>query len=648
MSFSAEMKDFINAYSAGQKINASKTDQEYKNTLSDAQKKKTERDNDPATLELQDKQARANLAATNARIGLVGEQMKNARVSRGYTQALTDRVKNAGSEGTGLLPPTMGGATTAPAIGGAPNLTNTMAPDVTDHYAEGGVIPDGPDAEDDDDEDDATAGVGPAAGQGDTDVSARRRTPAGINGVVSPQLINDAVKSGYQYGVQAFGLGGGVRGPRSVAAAKALAQGQGALSPQEMEAARRAVDPQGKLTDSQRNMAALGSVYQYWANKGEPEKAQRVAFQMLQHFRMASQRYAAIAAHAAEQGNMDLATKAAVKAYANVPDGKDMMLTVKDGRILYHYTDENGKTITKGIAKPEELASSAMGLATTGFDKAILSAAGQREEATKATSKGNASGSQRGAVQDMKGRQELLDPALQEAQDAWKKKNGTDADPELLTSIRDGATHIMQQNPGLTPHEAVDAAMQLTTTKKGNPAADFTTTSDGGLNTVKLSNGKTVKLDDDQFDAMMTQRAARIKAQQAQEAKDAADTAASNKRWDTVKSGAAKIGGAIADDARQFGGEVSNMVPEELKARGKSALDAAGRAYDDYGKPALDAMTNPNINYGTLTTAIGQGVKSALQALQRGVQAPVDNRSPASPGAIPASPDDRAQFDSPL
>lgn len=153
----------------------------------------------------------------------------------------------------------------------------------------------------------------------------------------------------------------------------------GGLSPQEMDAARKAVDPEGKLTDSQRNMAALGSVYQYWANKGDGDKASRVAFQMLQHYRAALERYAAMAAHANESGELGFAAKAMLKAYANVPDGRDMALTQNPddpSKLVYSFTDEKGKTVLMGIVTTQQLASSAMGLALSGFDKAILKAAG--------------------------------------------------------------------------------------------------------------------------------------------------------------------------------------------------------------------------------------------------------------------------------
>ena len=98
-----------------------------------------------------------------------------------------------------------------------------------------------------------------------------------------------------------------------------------------------------------------------YAKAGEPKKAEKVAFQMLQYYRNASQRYAAIAAKAAEGGNIDLATKAALKAYQNVPDGNDMhMERNEDGTLDVAVGDriqalvvstEGGITLSRRLAR---------------------------------------------------------------------------------------------------------------------------------------------------------------------------------------------------------------------------------------------------------------------------------------------------------
>lgn len=590
MSFSQEMKDFLGAWTSVSKINSTNTDQDYKTALTEATKKKTERENDPDTLELEDKTARAKLA-------LVGEQIKNAGVSRGYTSALTKRVNSAGDpsmQGTGLLPATMGGQPGGTPVQATMPLQSTLQTDPdTPAYAGGGVIPDGPDAEGDADADDPQGAqpvqtaqtMEPAVGGGSTDLSSRGRGGGGL----APAVIDsahEAVKGGYKHLVDAFGISqGGIKTAAQKRAALALQQGAGGLSPQEMDAARKAVDPQNKLTDSQRNLAALGSVYQFWQNKGEPDKATKVAGQMLQHYRAASERYAAIAAHAAQSGDMDLATKAAVKAYANVPDGKDFQIFKDDdGQLNYSYTDANGQTIAKGIATPQQLASSAMGLASGGFDKALLTAAGQREEAAKAGKPQSAA--------DRTKELALPDDTIEGMKKQWQDKNKDQpVDEGYWADLKDATTHILQQNPKTTPNEAARAALALTTPGKADPEkADFKISppaEDGGDYTVKLNSGLKITLNPDQLDTVMNARAARVKAATD---KINADTEASDKPGFAEKA---------IDAGKTIGSGVAGAVGDTLVGRGVRAVagvlpDVASGVQKmgyKYGNQPLDDQT---------------------------------------------------------
>lgn len=525
-------------------------------------------------------------------------------------------------------------------------------------YAAGGAIPD-PDndaASEPDNDGDESPAVGTST---TTDISARRRSPptAGLDGVVSPQLVHDAVRGGYKSIISSAGLNGGVRSPRHQQAAQAVAQGVGGLSNDEMNMMRRAVDPEGKMTDMQRNMAAIGTAYQFYVNRGEPERAEKIAGQMLQHFRLASQRYAAIAAHAAEQGNVDLATRAAMKAYANVPDGKDMSLTVdKDtGKISYHYTDENGKTISKGLVTPQQLASSAMGLARGGFDQAILSAAGQREQAQgkgAATGKGTSAGNAKGALDATRAIGGDLGPEIEKLQANPNMKN---VKPEYWEGLQNAATHIMQQNPDMRPNEALGAAQALLDPKNDQ----FKTVSQDGRNVVKFPDGQSVTMDDRAFDAVVGQRAAARKVQLQTEDQAAVDKAASDKRWNNVKEGAAQAGNAVygiaksADDVlatpgRAVKAAIPDSVKEEFKARAGSAVEKGKEALGDLGRRVADPDNLPLVgsykairdaDYPAIAGAIQTGVQSALEALRRGS---------SNPGAIPSNPDEQVPSAPPI
>lgn len=594
MGFSKEMKDFIAAYDKGTQINARGSLQRHAEATTDALTKKTALENDPERIKLQDDQLRTNLDAARARIAQSQSAIGGQAVRNQYTQALIKRMQAADAQagavpaaGSGLLPPGMGGA--------QPPLQNTMQPDL---YADGGlveeedeqpgVIDDLPDA--------AEAGAVPLSSA--TDLSAQRRRPQG-----APPELGDphiAVKEAYKYGTNAFGLPGtgAVRTAANTAKIKQLAAGAGALSPEEMEAARRTVDPEGKLPESQRNMAALGAVYQFWANKGEPEKAQKVAFQMLQHYRLASQRYAAIAAHAAEQGNVDLATKAALKAYANVPDGREIQITASpDGKLQYVYTDENGQTLSKGVATPEQLAASAMGLATGGFDRAILQAAGARDGGTEqgAVKAGKAPAKPGGGKALDENAASGLETALKGHQEKWVKTN-KDATPdeEYWNGVRNAATHLQQTNPTATADEVVTAAKTLLSPSK-KETEPFKTTDDGDGVSIKFKSGHRMRLDNDTFDVIMNQRAALLKQMQTQE-DEAAKPAAPNKYAEGAKrigKGVLDLGGEAGQAAGAIGGAIAGAarraVPDELAERVGSDV---GKFRDRILNPALDKFKN--------------------------------------------------------
>jgi hypothetical protein len=181
-----------------------------------------------------------------------------------------------------------------------------------------------------------------------------------------------------RYGTMALGLAGLYLLGSGGAAASDCEYPQVA-TPINMAAARKAVDPNNKLSESQRNLAALGAVYQYKLNKDDIAGAQRAAFSMIQHYRVASQQHATIVAAAVEKGDLG-AAKAALKAYANAPDGKDFKVEkLADGKFKYSFTDEKtGKRLEAGIEPPDKIAAAAIGFAQKGFDETLLAAAGNQ------------------------------------------------------------------------------------------------------------------------------------------------------------------------------------------------------------------------------------------------------------------------------
>jgi hypothetical protein len=473
-----------------------------------------------------------------------------------------------------------------------------------------------------------TAGV-PAGAP--TDVSARSRgVPRGLEGIISPALVDDARREGMTWGIEKAGLhqSGAIKTPAAQRKAQQIAQGMGGLSEPEMAAAKQAVDPDGKLTESQRNLAALGSVYQFWANKGEPDKARRVAFQMMQYYRGASQRYAAIAAKAAEGGNMDLATKAALKAYANVPDGKDLEIAPNpDGGLMYTYTDDKGDVIAKGIATPQQLAASAMGLATGGFDKALMSAAGAQQD-TGAVKTGGGKPQSSG---DRAKEAETISGEIEKLKTAWQAKNkDKPADEEQWNEIGNVAQHIYQQNPKATANEVTRAAHAMLSMGDDpeKPAFKIKPGEDGKPSTVDFGGKLKVQLDDQQLDSILNSRAQKVKAATDKINSDMEDSEKPG-FVDKAATAASNIGGVLATDAKKFAGEVKGAIPDELAARGGSAVNAAGRAVSDVIKVATD----PSINFGTMSTAFKEKTRAAAQAI-------LDKLGPGTGGGTGALPTD--------
>jgi hypothetical protein len=392
----------------------------------------------------------------------------------------------------------------------------------------------------------------------------------------------------------------------------------GGLTEQEMQAAKQAVDPEGKLTDSQRNIAALGSVYQFWANKGEPEKAQRVAFQMLQYYRGATQRYAAIAAKAAEGGNMDLATKAALKAYANVPDGKDLeIMPNPDGGLMYTYTDSNGDVIAKGVATPQQLAASAMGLAQGGFDKALLSAAGAAKDTGAVKTGGKPQSSS-----DRAKEAETVGTEIEKLKADWVKKN-KDAPPdeERWNEIGNAAQHIYQQNPKASANEVARAAHAMLSQGDDweKPKFKIKPGEDGAPSTVDFGNLK-VQLDDDQLNSILNSRAQKVKAATD---KINADMEASDQpsTLDKVAAGAVKVGEGIAKT-----GGPAGVVTGIASKLGGTAYNALKAIYGDHiPQSVIDAVQATKDKVGDAAAGARDAVVGAV----------------SNKGAIPVDENDR-------
>jgi hypothetical protein len=531
MGFAQEIKDFLSAAQSGQKLISSMGDQEYKRAIT----RSTNAQADKAIAETPDEEddkldkesKRAAINASNQRTALAQRSLALREKGMALQEKYYDNLLHPPEDPVAASipgPSARPGLTTAPAIGG------DKPPEDTPMYAEGGMIDEDDEPADEDD-------LEPAIGGAPTDVSARSRTP------VSMEAAHDATAAGMKYGVQMLGPQGGIPSPYRQQRMAQLYRGAGAAPLADMNAIYKKIDPNNEMGESERNMSALSAVYQYKLRQGDPQGAQRAAFAMLQHYRLASQRYAAISAAAAAHGDVDGAAKAAMKAYANIPDGKDLKVQKSpDGQLSFTVTGPDGKVIHQGIASPQQLGAAAMNVATKGFDQFLLDAAGQR--AAKPAKGSAASGAMK------PGDEEKMLGSLDTAYNAyWDGKQAPGADQARALK---GATYRLKaQNPKLTPDEAVEAAVRLTTPDAKTPDdTGFTAKKlddDQGYE-VRIGKGPAIKLSSDDFESMAAARAERLAVIKAAKAKD--DEKA---KRPGVLSGLRKAVGDFADDVSTNG-----------------------------------------------------------------------------------------------
>jgi histone H1/5 len=137
-----------------------------------------------------------------------------------------------------------------------------------------------------------------------------------------------------------------------------------------------------KLSESQMNAKKLAWGYEHYLQKGDNKKAKEYAVSMVKTFEDLRNRFNTIAAAKADQGDVDGAIGAALRAYAYVPDGLEVKLQkTKDGRFAYQYKDNvTGKMVSKGLKTPEEMLAIVTRGAASSMDDLVARAADVRQK----------------------------------------------------------------------------------------------------------------------------------------------------------------------------------------------------------------------------------------------------------------------------
>lgn len=387
-------------------------------------------------------------------------------------------------------------------------------------YADGGAV------EDDTGDEDVAGTDGGGGDEGDDEAdNYDYQDSRGEHQAYSPQAGHDAALEGITHAAAATGHTSRSEGvatdfsaARRARGSTAYYSGAGAATTDEMAAVKKAIPGHEKMSESELNFAALSHIYSYYLDKNEPDKAKKAAASMVQHYRMASDRYAAIAKVAAEHGDINGALKNIMRAHANVPDGMDLKLTEEEGKIGYTFKDaQSGKVMQRGIAPPDEILKWATNGGIGSFDSLVAAAGGQRAAAKGKGAAGEGAGLKQSDKKTL----------TAEIDGAWTKIKGDNAprnpdgtakatseDPPGAEDLKSNAFAIAadKRNGSMSPHDAIMATLKIAQPNMKDPyKAGFTMKSiDGGAH-VKFDNGSQVFVPQQQFDRLALIRANRLK-----------------------------------------------------------------------------------------------------------------------------------------
>ncbi len=153
--------------------------------------------------------------------------------------------------------------------------------------------------------------------------------------------------------------------PDQTAAHRALASTSHAMSPDEVATIENTVDPQKTMEPSVRRIAGMNGVYEYYLNRGEFDKADKMAAAMIQASKLEASKYGHMAISALKNGDPQGAAKAIQAGYDATPDGHKAEANV-DPSGNGTFTQKNavtGAVTQQGRVTPQALMAAAVGLA---------------------------------------------------------------------------------------------------------------------------------------------------------------------------------------------------------------------------------------------------------------------------------------------
>lgn len=182
-------------------------------------------------------------------------------------------------------------------------------------------------------------------------------------------ILGSALHAGLTKLKQVFGLdqqGTAVgQDPELMRRRSAFMKGIGAPTDEDVAAARKAVNPDGKLTPAEENLKIMESGFQYYQTRGEADKAANLAAMMLQYSSNEAAKLGDQASKLLQKGDTQGASKMLAQAFNSIPNGQQIenLKTNDDGTVTFDQVDtKTGKVIGTHTLDGQQLFTAAMGL----------------------------------------------------------------------------------------------------------------------------------------------------------------------------------------------------------------------------------------------------------------------------------------------
>lgn len=127
-------------------------------------------------------------------------------------------------------------------------------------------------------------------------------------------------------------------------------------TPDEIKAIDAKVDPNNELAPYRKGAARLVEAYNFFVEKGEPDKARKIAAQIIKFDQMASQTLGTLAQTAAEQNDVVSASKLLTDAYnEHLPDGNTLTTQPTEKGTVLFKIERDGKVVQQGEADTRQI-----------------------------------------------------------------------------------------------------------------------------------------------------------------------------------------------------------------------------------------------------------------------------------------------------